>query len=287
MTNYDNLRSFHCSFTSSPKKETSLQKEPERKLERKFRKKLTKEFTKESQFTPDDWTGILTIAIILSLWFTSLFALLSFPTSSISWFWLVFAICGRTFLHTGLFILAHDAMHGNLIPSNRILNNSIGRIAVGIYALLPYDRCSLNHANHHRYPSQTGDPDFHGTRSHPIFWYCKFLSEYFSWRSLIIFLVSMITIFGGLIVICKVAFINLILFWLLPLVLSSLQLFFFGTYLPHHQVYRNPNFSPRIESNFYSILWSFLSCYNFGHYHWEHHEYPNTPWYKLPSIHKP
>ena len=241
------------------------------------------EFTRE--FTSDDGNGILIVIAILSLWFVSLSVLLTVPVSNMTWFGLIASILGRAYLHTGLFIAAHDAMHGNLISSNRTLNNIIGRLTVSIYALLPYDRCRINHTNHHRYPSQTGDPDFHGRFSHPIFWYCKFLSEYFSWRSLIIFLASMICIFGVLIAVWKVALINLILFWLVPLVLSSLQLFFFGTYLPHHQVYNNPNFSPRMQSSFYSILWSVLSCYNFGHYHWEHHEYPKTPWYRLPHVH--
>jgi beta-carotene/zeaxanthin 4-ketolase len=29
---------------------------------------------------------------------------------------------------------------------------------------------------------------------------------------------------------------NLFLFWILPIVLSSMQLFFFGTYLPHRSI---------------------------------------------------
>ena len=239
----------------------------------------------ENRFEFDDWTGLLISIVIVGLWLTSLLNLLSVSVLNSSWIWLVVGIVARTYLHTGLFILAHDAMHGNLIPHHRSLNSTIGRLAVGIYGLLPYDRCAMNHANHHRYPSQNGDPDFHGTLSHPIFWYCKFLSEYFSWRSLITFLISVIVLFGGLIVIFKVSLINLILFWLVPLVLSSLQLFFFGTYLPHQQIYPNPNFSPRTDANFYSTLWAFLSCYNFGHYHWEHHEYPQTPWYRLHKTH--
>ena len=243
-------------------------------------------FLSQKASTYDDWTGTLIAFTILSLWFVSLFTSLYVLVLDISWFWLIVFVLGRTYLHTGLFIIAHDAMHGNLTTSNKTLNNIIGRFAVGLYAFLPYDRCCVNHGNHHRYPSQIGDPDFHGSISHPVFWYFKFLSEYFSWRSLIIFLITMIMIFGGLIVICKISIINLILFWLGPLVLSSLQLFFFGTYLPHHQVYQNPNFSPRTEANFYALLWSFVSCYNFGHYHWEHHEYPKTPWYRLPKIHQ-
>jgi len=241
--------------------------------------------SQQKAFEIDDWIGLLVVAVILGLWLVSLVTLLTVSTSSINWFWLIGSILGRTYLHTGLFILAHDAMHGNLIPHHRILNNLIGRFAVGVYGFLPYDHCRINHINHHRYTSQSGDPDFHGQISHPVFWYCKFIREYFPVRSLIIFLVNVSLIFLGLTLIFHVPLINLILFWLLPLVLSSLQLFFFGTYLPHRQVYGNSNFLPRIHSDRYSVLWSFFSCYNFGHYHWEHHEYPKAPWYRLPQVH--
>ena len=240
--------------------------------------------SRQKIFESDDLIGLLIFIAILSLWFVSLVGLLTVSISDSSWFWLVGSILGRAYLHTGLFIVAHDSMHGNLIPHNRSLNNIIGRFAVNVYAFLPYEHCHLNHNAHHRYPSQVGDPDFHGAISHPVFWYCKFIREYFPVRSLIIFMVNMSLIFWGLTLIFNIPFINLILFWLVPLVLSSLQLFFFGTYLPHCQVHDNPNFSPRLESNQYSILWSFLSCYNFGHYHWEHHEYPKTPWYRLHNV---
>ena len=233
----------------------------------------------------EDWIGLLIALIIISLWFVSLFKLLSIQISDTSWFWLIVSVLGRTYLHAGLFILAHDSMHGNLIPSNRSLNHLIGRLAVTVYGFLPYNHCCTNHFNHHRYASQSGDPDFYDSVPNPIFWYCKFIREYFPMRSLIIFLVNMILIAWGLTNIFHVAFTNLIFFVLVPLVLSSLQLFFFGTYLPHHQLHENPYFSPRLQSSYYSNLWSFVSCYNFGYYHWEHHEYPKTPWYKLHKVH--
>lgn len=239
----------------------------------------------QKKFEVDDWMGLLIALAIFGLWFSSLVASISIPISNISWFWLIGSILGRTYLHTGLFIVAHDAMHGNLIPHHRVLNDLIGRFAVGVYGFLQFDLCRINHSNHHRYTSQSGDPDFHGRISHPVFWYFKFIGEYFSTRSLIVFLVNTGLIVFGLTTIVHVPLPNLILLWLLPLVLSSLQLFFFGTYLPHHQVCGNSNFSPRIQSDRYSRLWSFFSCYNFGHYHWEHHEYPKVPWYRLHNAH--
>ena len=122
----------------------------------------------------EDWIGLLIAVIIISLWFVSLFELLAIQISDTSWFWLIFSVLGRTYLHTGLFILAHDSMHSNLIPNNRTLNHLIGRVAVTVYGFLPYDHCCTNHFNHHRYPSQSGDPDFYGSVPNPIFWYFKF-----------------------------------------------------------------------------------------------------------------
>ncbi|MBD2176432.1 fatty acid desaturase [Pseudanabaena sp. FACHB-1998] len=231
----------------------------------------------------DHWMGAIITLVIASLWIASLVGSFQIFVPNSSWIWLICSILIRTYLHTGLFILAHESMHGNLIPQNLRLNKIVGRLMLGIYGFLPYDRCFINHINHHRYPSQSGDPDFHGDVANPIHWYCKFMGEYFPLRSLLTFITSMIVILAILMLGFKVSLINLILFWLLPLVLSSLQLFFFGTYLPHRLVDNNLNFSPRLHSDRYMVLWSFLSCYNFGHYHWEHHEYPHVPWYKLPT----
>ena len=78
-----------------------------------------------------------------------------------------------------------------------------------------------------------------------------------------------------------VSVINIFLFWVIPILISSLQLFTFGIFLPHRQ--RNEKYQDRHRaiSNNYSVFWSFITCYHFG-YHWEHHQYPNLPWYKLP-----
>jgi len=79
----------------------------------------------------------------------------------------------------------------------------------------------------------------------------------------------------------RIAIMNLLLFWVLPTVLSTMQLFFFGTYLPHHLSTSENAY--RVTSSNYPIIWSFLACYHFG-YHWEHRQYPSLPWYELPSV---
>jgi beta-carotene ketolase (CrtW type) len=76
---------------------------------------------------------------------------------------------------------------------------------------------------------------------------------------------------------------NLVLFWILPSVLSTLQLFYFGTFLPHRESPDKFKDHHRARSNDYNIIFSFVTCYHFG-YHWEHHQYPYVPWWKLPKV---
>ncbi|HEY9641543.1 MAG TPA: fatty acid desaturase [Coleofasciculaceae cyanobacterium] len=202
------------------------------------------------------------------------------------------AILGRTFIQTGLFIVAHDAIHKSVIPSNRRLNHWIGRLAVTLYAFLPYQKLSLKHWQHHRNPGQISDPDFHdGIRCNAFAWYLRFMQGYLGGRQKIVLLLGMGTVFHTLQLGFHISVTKLILFWVLPIVLSSMQLFFFGTYLPHRSSVDSTKSgttgnSHQATSSNYPLVWSFLTCYHFG-YHWEHHEYPSLPWYRLPTVRQP
>ncbi|MBP0027637.1 fatty acid desaturase [Roseofilum sp. Guam] len=223
----------------------------------------------------------LAIAILL-LWLGSGFLLIAVPLSNINWIAIAVGIAGRSFLHTGLFILAHDAIHGLLVPHNLRLNRTIGQLAVSLYACLSYKNCQKNHINHHLTPGKVGDPDFHdGVHRHPIFWYAKFLRGYFSLRQFIKFLGAIALVSLSLNAWFNIAYLNLFLFFLVPLVLSSLQLFVFGTYLPHGKGKSWPNRNP--STDFLFDCWSFLTCYHFGAYHQEHHTFPQVPWFELPQ----
>jgi beta-carotene/zeaxanthin 4-ketolase len=225
--------------------------------------------------------GLIAIAII-SCWIGSLVFLLPIDVSTISWGWIFLAIFARTFLHTGLFILAHDAMHSSLLPSYPKWNDRIGAISLWLYASLPYSICRSNHAKHHQHPAQSEDPDFHdGIHTHPLQWYLKFMREYLSPQQCALFLMVICGVGSIAIGLYNISPLNLALWWILPLTLSSIQLFIFGTYLPHRQSEgENTHHARTID---YPLFWSFLSCYHFG-YHWEHHEYPRTPWYRIPAI---
>jgi beta-carotene ketolase (CrtW type) len=229
-------------------------------------------------------TGVWLAFGIVSAWFTSLIFLLFLDLHNLSVAELLLAILARTFFQTGLFIIGHDAMHSSLMPSNQGVNDFLGRLAVSLYAFLPYKHCRSNHFKHHRYPATLGDPDFHdGQHKHPLCWYIKFMKEYLSFIQLTALLSMWFLCYLILRNLTQSFALHCLLFWTVPLLLSSIQLFVFGTYLPHRDRTGELTNSHKAQSISYPVLLSLLTCYHFG-YHWEHHEYPRVPWYALPSV---
>ncbi len=225
-------------------------------------------------------TGFLVAFIIVFLWIGSLAFLLYLDIKQSTAILILPAILVRTFIQIGLFILAHDAIHGSVMPSNRRLNDLVGRLAVTLYAFLSYQQLAVNHRQHHRYPGRVGDPDFHDGTHHNLFsWYLKFMTGYLDLRQTVVQFFWFGIIFLALHFGLHIYVANLSLFWLLPILFSTIQLFFFGTYLPHRiatgeaDKTANPHYA---RSSNYPIILSFLTCYHFG-YHWEHHEYPSLP----------
>ncbi|BAC89669.1 beta-carotene ketolase CrtW [Gloeobacter violaceus] len=231
----------------------------------------------------NDSSGLWWALVIIGLWIFSFAAALRLPIGELSLQAVIGVVILRTFLHTGLFITAHDAMHRTVFPANHRINDWLGTAAVGLYAFMPYRELLIKHQLHHRFPATGKDPDYHdGEHSGFFQWYLKFMKDYMESRNTPFLIAGMAVVFGVCTWLMGVPLVNLALFWLLPLVLSSLQLFYFGTYLPHRQPdggYRNRH---RATSNRLSSFWSFVSCYHFG-YHWEHHEYPLVPWHRLPE----
>jgi beta-carotene/zeaxanthin 4-ketolase len=220
------------------------------------------------------------VAVVIAIFWISSLGILSYIDISQSIPLLILvAVLGRTFIQTGLFIVAHDAIHGSVFLQNRQLNDAIGRSAVTLYALLDYQKLATNHWQHHQQPGQAGDPDFYdGNR---FVWYLKFMKGYLDFRQIVVQFFGLGTIFVILYFGLHIPANNLFLFWILPIFLSTTQLFFFGTYLPHRGS-KTENSHQATSSN-YPLIWSFLTCYHFG-YHWEHHEYPFLAWYELPSV---
>ncbi len=226
-------------------------------------------------------TGLWAASIILFLWFSSLFLSFTINLNQLLFPWILLSVLGRTFIHTGLFIITHDAIHGTVAPCHPQLNQTIGRLAATLYAYLSYRRLRQNHWLHHHYPGQPRDPDFHdGIHTHIVSWYLRFMQTYLKQQTLKIACVIALT-FGLFYLGFHIPPQNLFLFWILPIILSSMQLFIFGTFLPHRS--QDNHHGHTITSSHYPPILSFLTCYHFA-YHREHHDHPFLPWYQLPLI---
>ena len=225
--------------------------------------------------------GIGISLTIIALWLTSLILFWQLDVVRLPWILIVVAMGVRTFLHTGLFIVVHDSIHG-VVSMNHKINNLMGYLAAFLYALLPYQTLANNHHQHHRYPATEKDPDYYQGESQNFWlWYGSFMKHYQKGKQFWILFWGMTIIFWSLIAL-HIAIPNIFLFWVIPIILSSLQLFVFGIFLPHRQSDEEHSDRHRARSSNYSVFWSFISCYHFG-YHWEHHQYPYLPWYQLPS----
>lgn len=216
---------------------------------------------------------------IVGIWAISLWNCAQVEISNVQIVYLLCLVGWQTWLYTGLFITAHDGMHGSIHPSPQ-LNRSIGQLCLWLYAGFDYSQLLAKHQLHHQYPASDRDPDFHdGQTAHFWGWYGHFVCEHISWRQLL----NLVVMFGIYAIICHFSIVNIILFWIVPSLLSSLQLFYFGTFLPHREPeggYTNPHRATTINR---STWWSLITCYHFG-YHYEHHNSPQTPWWKLHRL---
>ena len=219
--------------------------------------------------------GMLVALIIIMLWFLFLITGLSMDVNYSNPL-LYLLILLQTHLFTGLFITAHDAMHGALMPSNKKLNHLLGRISTLLFVYSSYRRLRKKHYQHHRFPGTEKDPDYHRGNDRFFAWYLAFLKHYFSWPQ---FIAGAIT-YNLLKTVLPSE--NIILFWIIPSLLSTFQLFYFGTYIPHRGEHQEHNHH-RSTSLGQNHIWAFISCYFFG-YHYEHHDSPRTPWYRLWKV---
>lgn len=219
---------------------------------------------------------------IAAAWLISLLALLPLDLTQPPPWLLLLAVLVRTVLQTGLFILGHDAMHGLLWPAQRRWNARCGAAALALYAALPYRRCWSNHRRHHRAPGSSGDPDFPSPQSLGIWgWYRQFMGGYLSRAQMAVLVAGWAALALGCSRLTPTAVLNVLLFCTLPLLLSSLQLFLFGTYLPHRSQ-RRPGPQAGPTSLDLPPWLSLLACFHFG-YHREHHDNPGLTWLQLPA----
>lgn len=222
---------------------------------------------------PLGYAGVGIALSIIGLWAALLVILLAVyrPDWRTPWPYLLALV--QTHLYTGLFITAHDAMHGVVSASKR-LNNGIGALAAFLFAYNWYPRLLPRHHLHHRHVATPDDPDFHDGQ-HPGFlaWLLRFALNYVTWWQIALMALT----YNLLQQVFPLA--NIIAFWMVPAVLATMQLFFFGTYLPHRGEHAADNLH-KSRTQFRHHLWAFVSCYFFG-YHYEHHDQPYLPWWRL------
>ena len=220
--------------------------------------------------TTIDPAGIFIGSSLIIVWTISLYVLLNWTLDFSNPLTYV-AIYLQTHLYTGLFITSHDAMHGS-VSRNKKLNHFIGTVTSLLFAFNSYDRLIVKHHEHHRHVATDDDPDYHESGKFWL-WYWNFLKRYITWQQLVLITVSLQLL--ALIFPME----NLIIYWVIPSILSTFQLFYFGTYIPHKDGHKtgNKHKSRSLDKNH---LLAFFSCYFFG-YHYEHHDAPGLPWWRL------
>lgn len=191
----------------------------------------------------------------------------------------------QCWLSVGVFIVSHDAMHGSLLPGKPRANSAIGAVLLFLYAGFTWKTLRDAHFAHHKLAGHAGDPDFDEQNpTHFLRWYATFLKRYFGWQSLLY--VHMIVGIYWLVI--GIPMVQIVLLFGAPALLSSVQLFYFGTFRPHrHWPHGVDDFADHhnARSNEFAGLASLATCFHFG-YHLEHHRRPDIPWWALPDAKK-
>ena len=229
--------------------------------------------------------GVISATVLLLGWLISLISLLRLDLLSQSAWCVTAAVLLRTAFQTGLFITAHDAMHGVLVPGSPTINHRLGAWFLWLYAGLPYRSCLRKHHNHHRFSGSSSDPDFCADASIGAWgWYRSFMAGYLSQSQMI----RLLGLWLALAVLAtanhRTGWCNVLVVCVAPLLLSSWQLFLFGTYLPH-RIQQHAG-DPQAPASIDHPVWlSLITCFHFG-YHREHHESPQLAWFELPAEHR-
>lgn len=224
----------------------------------------------------------LTLALcLIAAWLCMHVGLVFFwPLSAANAAYAVPLVLIQTWLYVGLFIIAHDCMHGSLVPFKPWGNRLIGQLCLFLYAGFSFDALNIEHHKHHRHSGTAGDPDFDANPPQRFWpWFMRFFAHYFGWQQLA--LITAVTLLYQFVF--GVGLANILVFWALPALASALQLFTFGTYLPHRPGHEPFADRHNARTNDFPVWLSLLTCFHFG-YHHEHHLYPSMPWWRLPAM---
>ncbi|RGP39766.1 Beta-carotene ketolase [Altererythrobacter insulae] len=224
--------------------------------------------------------GLLLGALIAGTWLgIHFYAMFVFELSWAAWPQVLAMAVLQCWLSVGVFIVCHDAMHGSLAPGWQRVNSIVGAVLLFLYAGFAWRKIRDAHFAHHKHTGKDGDPDFDTAHPTQFFaWYWTFFKRYFGWQSLL----YVHTVVGIYLFVFDIPFMQIFLLYGAPALLSSLQLFYFGTYRPHRHGAGAFADTHNARSDDFSTLASLASCFHFG-YHLEHHRRPDVPWWALPG----
>lgn len=232
-------------------------------------------------YKPNEVKNVAISSAVIMGW-ASLFHEALFVVKDISSVEGVMMVPCLAFMYTGIFITGHDAMHGN-ITRNQIVNDAIGHVCMNLYAGFDFDEMRHKHMLHHLNTGITKeDPDFHKGNPAVYAWFISFMLEYFNAKQILklILFVQVLKANGA-------PDENLYAYMALCGMLSSLQLFYFGTYIPHKPPGDNldevMNWEKSKSTTKTTRLESFLTCFHFD-CHFEHHAIPQVPWFELWNV---
>lgn len=181
---------------------------------------------------------------------------------------------------TGLFILAHEAIHGTLLPEFPRLGHVLGRVFASVYALVDYDLLRANHARHHRHVGTTDDPDY-DAEGRILVHAARFMRRYLRWYSIPVLALA------GHALGQRGFSLAMIGAYVAPVLLSTAIVFTVGIHLVHHPVLvakYAPNDDQRAVCIDFGRVGSMLLILNFNT-HWLHHAQPRLSWWEL-GVHR-
>ena len=177
---------------------------------------------------------------------------------------------------TGLFILAHEAIHGTLLPGFPRVGHALGRLFATVYALVDYDLLRENHWKHHGFVATDRDPDFDG-EGRLLLHAARFLGRYLRWYA-----IPLLALAGHLVGQAghTAAMLGA---YVVPVLLSTLVVFTVGIHLVHHPELlrtRASGDANRAVCIDLGRVGSALVILNFN-VHWHHHAHPRLSWWEL------
>lgn len=224
-----------------------------------------------------EWRGVVMAALVFAAWGAHLAYALRF--GAIGWVATPAHILIQSILNVGLFITAHDSMHGTLARGRPRLNDAIGAAALFAYAAFEFKKTRALHHKHHAAPATGDDPDYKDGVGEAFWpWIGAFGVRYYGWKN-VAFMFLHVGVFWAI----AGDYWRMLIFWAVPAWVSALQLFYFGVYLPHKTPPGGHTHAHRAVTVDYPEWLSFLTCFHFG-YHEEHHDAPATPWWRLPAL---